>query len=81
MTDEPEKDSPSPIESLVRAAAPTSFDAGFGDRVLSRLHAAREHSFSNALNRQFRLVVPLAAAVAQQDERGHASDVTAPLMG
>lgn len=64
MTDEPQKDNAARVESLVRAAAPASFDAGFGDRVLSRLRAGREHSFSNALNRQFRLVVPFAAAAA-----------------
>ncbi len=53
-----------PLSSLVRAAAPEQFDAGFTDRVVARLRAEREPSLSFALERQFRRVVPLAAAAS-----------------
>jgi hypothetical protein len=62
MTDE--SHTKSPIAPLVRAAAPANFDDGFSDRVLSRLSAGREQAFTNALARQVRFVVPLAAAAA-----------------
>ncbi|MEP6492509.1 MAG: hypothetical protein ABJF01_07520 [bacterium] len=61
MTEQPTDD---PLAAVVRAAAPTSFDDGFGDRVLSRLGTRSDQAFTSALNRQFRLVVPLAAAAA-----------------
>jgi hypothetical protein len=52
------------IEALVRESAPSSFDAGFGDRVLSRLRTATELTLSTALERQFRRIVPIAAAAS-----------------
>lgn len=52
------------VAALVRAAAPTGFDAGFGDRVLTRLRAEREMPLATALERQFRRVVPLLAAAS-----------------
>ncbi|HEX3867913.1 MAG TPA: hypothetical protein VHV78_14220 [Gemmatimonadaceae bacterium] len=63
MIDEPTHTHDS-LASLVRAVAPASFDAGFTERVLVRLHAEREASVSRALERQFRRVVPLLAAAA-----------------
>ena len=53
-----------PLSSLVRAAVPEPFDAGFSDRVVARLRAAREPSLSSALEHQFRRIVPLAAAAS-----------------
>jgi hypothetical protein len=65
MIDDPSKDDAlQTLQSLVRGAAPQSFDAGFAERVQSRLGAQREQAFSNALQRQFRLIVPIAAAAA-----------------
>jgi hypothetical protein len=52
------------IEALVRDAAPTHFGDGFGSRVASRLRATVEQSLSAALERQFRRVVPIAAAAS-----------------
>ena len=52
------------LAALVRGAAPTGFDAGFGDRVLQRLRAERDVPFSTAFERQFRRVVPLLAAAS-----------------
>jgi len=52
------------IASLVRQAAPASFDSGFVERVASRLAASRESLLSTALERQVRRVVPLAAAAS-----------------
>ena len=52
------------ISALVRGAAPDRFDAGFGERVASRLRASRDLSLSSALDRQFRRIVPLAAAAS-----------------
>jgi hypothetical protein len=52
------------LESLVRNSAPASFDVGFSERVASRLRASREPSLSAALERQFRRVVPIAAAAS-----------------
>ena len=53
-----------PLASLVRSAAPDSFDSGFGDRVLTRLRSSSEPTLSTALERQFVRIVPLAAAAA-----------------
>jgi len=61
MIDEPTEES---LAATIRAAAPAAFDAGFSDRVMTRLNVQREQAFTSALNRQFRLVVPLAAAAA-----------------
>ena len=52
------------LASLVRGAAPTSFDPGFVDRVAARLRADSEPSVAAALERQFRRVVPLVAAAS-----------------
>ena len=52
------------IAALVRQAAPDAFEAGFGDRVVSRLRASGDVSLSVALERQFRRIVPLAAAAS-----------------
>ncbi len=52
------------IESIVREAAPSSFDEGFSTRVAARLGGRREPSLSIALERQFRRVVPIAAAAS-----------------
>jgi hypothetical protein len=52
------------IEGLVRESAPSSFDEGFSGRVGSRLRESRELSLSAALERQFRRVVPIAAAAS-----------------
>ena len=53
-----------PVSSLIRSAAPERFDAGFTDRVAARLRAEREPPLSFALERQFRRVVPIAAAAS-----------------
>ena len=53
-----------PLASLVRGAAPDHFEPGFGDRVLTRLHASSEPTLSSVLERQFLRIVPLAAAAA-----------------
>ena len=50
------------FENIVRAAAPTAFGEGFGDRVLDRLERDRELTLSDALERQFKRIVPIAAA-------------------
>jgi hypothetical protein len=50
--------------SLVRSAAPTAFESGFTDRVLARIRAEREQSFSTVFEHQFRRVVPLLAAAS-----------------
>jgi hypothetical protein len=52
------------IEALVRESAPSSFDEGFSGRVASRLRENRELSLTAALERQFRRVVPIAAAAS-----------------
>lgn len=52
------------LESLVRSAAPTSFERGFSDRVAARLRADGGMSLSDALERQVRRVVPLVAAAS-----------------
>jgi len=52
------------MESLVRDAAPSRFDEGFVRRVASRLRESREALLSTALERQFRRVVPIAAAAS-----------------
>lgn len=52
------------LASLVHGAAPTAFEPGFADRVLARLRAEREQSFSAAFEHQFRRVVPLLAAAS-----------------
>jgi hypothetical protein len=49
---------------LVRSARPTSFAAGFGDRVAARLTAEREQSLTRSLERQFVRIVPLVAAAS-----------------
>lgn len=49
---------------LIRAARPTSFAAGFSDRVAARLRAEREQSVSRSLERQFLRIVPLVAAAS-----------------
>ena len=59
MTDEQRS-----IEALVRESAPSNFDAGFSDRVAARLRAAGESPLSAALERQFRRIVPIAAAAS-----------------
>jgi hypothetical protein len=59
--DDPHDD---PLASLIRAAAPEQFDAGFTDRVVARVRTEREPSLSLALERQFRRVVPIAAAAS-----------------
>jgi hypothetical protein len=55
-----------PLATLVRAAAPRGFDAGFSERVLLRLEADREAGapLTLALEKQFRRVVPLLAAAS-----------------
>lgn len=50
------------IAPLVAAAAPVRFDAGFTDRVMSRLATSRDASLATALQRHVRRIVPLAAA-------------------
>jgi hypothetical protein len=52
------------LASLLRQASPAAFDAGFAERVATRLAAAREMSVAAALERQFRRVVPLVAAAS-----------------
>jgi hypothetical protein len=49
---------------LVRSAAPVAFEPGFAERVLARLDAERNESFSVVFERQFRRVVPLLAAAS-----------------
>ena len=53
-----------PLSSLIHASAPRGFGAGFTDRVVARLNAERESTLSSALERQFRRVVPIAAAAS-----------------
>ncbi len=57
--DEPRDDA---VGALLRANAPDRFDAGFTDRVLTRLR--EDQSLSAALQRQFVRIVPLAAAAS-----------------
>lgn len=52
------------VAALVRQSAPVAFDAGFSERVMSRLAASRELSLSAALERQVRKVVPIVAAAS-----------------
>jgi len=52
------------LEFLVRAAAPHGFAAGFSSRVAARLRADGSVSFSEALERQVRRVVPIVAAAS-----------------
>ena len=52
------------VAALIRQAAPDRFEAGFTDRVGARLRASGEPSLSVALDRQFRRIVPLAAAAS-----------------
>ena len=52
------------IEALVHESAPSSFNAGFGDRVASRLRTATELTISAALERQVRRIVPIVAAAS-----------------
>lgn len=52
------------LAALVRQSAPPAFDAGFAERVVSRLAASREPSLSAALERQVRRVVPAVAAAS-----------------
>jgi hypothetical protein len=49
---------------LIRSARPTSFSAGFGDRVAARLTAEREQAITHSLERQFIRIVPLVAAAS-----------------
>jgi hypothetical protein len=51
------------IGALVRESAAKNFGDGFGNRVGARLRAT-ESSVSAALERQFRRVVPIAAAAS-----------------
>ena len=51
------------LSALLRATAPDRFDAGFSERVLTRLRN-EESSLAAALQRQFVRIVPLAAAAA-----------------
>ena len=52
------------LETLVRSSAPTSFAAGFSDRVISTLRADGSLSLSDALERQVRRVLPFVAAAS-----------------
>jgi hypothetical protein len=52
------------LAALVQSAAPTAFESGFTDRVLARIRAEREQSFSTVFEHQFRRVVPLLAAAS-----------------
>ena len=52
------------IGALVRESAAKNFGDGFGNRVGARLRATAESSVSAALERQFRRVVPIAAAAS-----------------
>ena len=65
--------SPSPIDDatarLIRSARPPAFAAGFGDRVVARLTAEREHSLSRSLERQFLRIVPIVAAASLHARR------------
>ena len=51
------------LSALLRANAPDRFDAGFSERVLTRLRN-EQSSLAAALQRQFVRIVPLAAAAA-----------------
>ena len=66
MIDNDDRSSPTsdPLASLIRGAAPTSFAPGFTDRVTARVRADRGASFSEALERQVRRVVPFVAAAS-----------------
>ena len=63
MTDDRNEPREEAIAALLRANAPDRFDAGFSERVLTRLRA-EETSLTAALQRQFVRIVPLAAAAS-----------------
>ena len=66
MIDNDDRSSPTDdaLASLIRGAAPTSFAAGFADRVGARLSADKSGSLSDALERQVRRIVPFVAAAS-----------------
>lgn len=64
MIDHDDTTSNDPLDALVCDATPERFESGFSGRVLARLRADREPSFSMMLERQFIRIVPLAAAAS-----------------
>ena len=64
MIDHDDASSDDALESLVRSAAPASFERGFSERVAARLRDDGSLSLSDALERQVRRVLPFVAAAS-----------------